>query len=67
MSRIAFLFPGQGAQTVGMGKRLAESLPSVRRMYDRAADVLEEAFNKWPGLRTEYQDQLQLWRRGISM
>lgn len=40
MSRIAFLFPGQGAQTVGMGKRLAESLPSVRRLYDRAADVL---------------------------
>jgi serine/threonine-protein kinase len=32
-----------------------------------AADLLEEAFNKWPGLRTEYQDQLRLWRRGISM
>jgi [acyl-carrier-protein] S-malonyltransferase len=40
LSRIAFLFPGQGAQTVGMGKRLAESLPSVRRLYDRAANVL---------------------------
>ena len=40
MSRIAFLFPGQGAQTVGMGKRLAESLPAVRRLYDRAAEVL---------------------------
>ncbi|MCE5303585.1 MAG: ACP S-malonyltransferase [Planctomycetaceae bacterium] len=40
MSRIAFLFPGQGAQTVGMGRRLAESLPSVRSLYDRAADVL---------------------------
>jgi len=40
LSRIAFLFPGQGAQTVGMGKRLAESLPGVRRLYDRAADVL---------------------------
>jgi [acyl-carrier-protein] S-malonyltransferase len=40
LSRIAFLFPGQGAQTVGMGKRLAESLPEVRRLYDRAADVL---------------------------
>ena len=25
---------------MGMGKRLAESLPSVRRLYDRAADVL---------------------------
>lgn len=40
MSRIAFLFPGQGAQTVGMGKRLAESLPGVRRLYDRAREVL---------------------------
>lgn len=40
MSRIAFLFPGQGAQVVGMGQRLAESLPSVRQLYDRAAAVL---------------------------
>ena len=40
MSRIAFLFPGQGAQAVGMGKRLAESLPEVRRLYDRASGVL---------------------------
>ena len=40
MSRIAFLFPGQGAQTVGMGKRLFETLPEARRLYDRAAGVL---------------------------
>jgi [acyl-carrier-protein] S-malonyltransferase len=40
LSRTAFLFPGQGAQTVGMGKRLVESLPAARRLYDRAAEVL---------------------------
>ncbi len=40
MSRIAFLFPGQGAQTVGMGKRLAEGVPAARRLYDQAAEVL---------------------------
>ena len=40
MSRTAFLFPGQGAQTVGMGKRLYESLPAARQLYDRAAEVL---------------------------
>lgn len=40
MSRIAFLFPGQGAQTVGMGRRVAESLPGARSLYDRAREVL---------------------------
>ncbi len=40
MSKIAFLFPGQGAQTVGMGQTLAEQIPAARELYDRAAQVL---------------------------
>ncbi len=40
MKKKAFLFPGQGAQQVGMGRDLAESLPAARRLYDQAADVL---------------------------
>jgi [acyl-carrier-protein] S-malonyltransferase len=40
LTKIAFLFPGQGAQNVGMGRQLAESLPAVRRLFDRAAEIL---------------------------
>lgn len=40
MSKKAILFPGQGAQAVGMGKDLAEGLPEARALYDRASAVL---------------------------
>jgi serine/threonine-protein kinase len=32
-----------------------------------AADLMEEAFNRWPDLREQYEYQLKLWRRGVSM
>jgi len=40
MSRTAWLFPGQGAQTVGMGKALATRYPDAARTFDEANDTL---------------------------
>jgi [acyl-carrier-protein] S-malonyltransferase len=40
LSKIAFLFPGQGAQTIGMGKTLYDELPAARQLFDTAAEIL---------------------------
>ena len=37
---IAFLFPGQGSQAVGMGKDLAEKYPVARQTFDEADEAL---------------------------
>jgi [acyl-carrier-protein] S-malonyltransferase len=39
-SRIAFLFPGQGSQAVGMGKELADNHPVARRTFEEADEAL---------------------------
>jgi [acyl-carrier-protein] S-malonyltransferase len=39
-SHIAFLFPGQGSQAVGMGKELAEKYPVARQTFEEADDAL---------------------------
>ena len=37
--KIGFLFPGQGSQTVGMGKDLYENYEIVREIYDKAEEI----------------------------
>jgi [acyl-carrier-protein] S-malonyltransferase len=37
---VAFLFPGQGAQTVGMGAAVCAEVPAARALFDRASAVL---------------------------
>ncbi len=39
--RVAFLYPGQGVQTPGMGRRLYETAPVFRAELDRCAEALE--------------------------
>ncbi len=40
MAKVALLFPGQGAQSVGMGKGLIERSPKARELFERAGEIL---------------------------
>ncbi len=47
----AFVFPGQGAQTIGMGRALAEAYPQARAVFDEVDDALGEKLSAliWEG------------------
>jgi [acyl-carrier-protein] S-malonyltransferase len=47
----AFVFPGQGSQSVGMGKALAEAFPPARAVFDEVDDALSQKLSAlmWEG------------------
>lgn len=47
----AFVFPGQGAQTIGMGKALADAYPAAKAIFDEVDDALGEKLSAlvWDG------------------
>ncbi|MBB4007459.1 ACP S-malonyltransferase [Allorhizobium taibaishanense] len=48
---VAFTFPGQGSQVVGMGKDLAEAFPEARAVFDEVDDALGQKLSDvmWNG------------------
>ncbi len=71
----AFVFPGQGSQTIGMGKDLAEQYPVAKQTFEEADEVLGFSLSKliWEGpdvdlnetLNTQpalYVHSLAVWR-----
>ncbi len=48
---VAFTFPGQGSQAVGMGKDLAEAFPEARRVFEEVDEALGEKLSTpiWEG------------------
>jgi serine/threonine-protein kinase len=58
--------PANEGEARKMASRAIELSHQASRLPE-AADLLEEAFNKWPDLRGEYEYRLRLWRRGVAM
>ena len=48
---VALLFPGQGSQSVGMGKDLADAFPSARAVFEEADEILGVSLSRimWEG------------------
>ena len=57
MSRVAFIFPGQGVQAVGMGKDFYEKTKTARDIYDKASELLGFSM---PELCFEKNDRLDI-------
>jgi hypothetical protein len=62
------LGPGAVSQNENEANRLARQAVKLAEQASKlqaAADMMEEAFNKWPDLRARYVGKVKQWRCGI--
>ena len=60
-NNLAFIFPGQGSQKIGMLKALADSYPVVGVTFDEASDALE--YDMWDMVQNGQQEDINLTER----
>lgn len=57
-----------GSINKSMAEKMISQASSLAQQYDKlpeAADLMEQAFNKWPAFREHYAYKVTLWRKGI--
>lgn len=59
MSKIAFIYPGQGAQKAGMGKDFYEQSELAKAIYDKASEILQMDMKALCFEENEYLDQTE--------
>ena len=61
MSNLAFVFPGQGSQKIGMLAELAEQNPIIEKTFNEASDVL--GYDMWQLIQQGAQEDINLTQR----
>lgn len=66
-SKVSITTGASSFDEAAAGKMVERALEQAKQAANlsEAADLMEEAFNKWPGLRDRYASRVRLWRRGI--